>query len=97
MSMNRTMLFFATAMSALGAFGERTAQAVQAMRRPTPPPAHKRTHRLRQPEVRREPMESTGNLPHQSLRERARRQGGETWRKFKEADRIARGLPPKQA
>ena len=33
--------------------------------------------------------------PHQSVRERTRRIGGEAWAKFKATDRANRGLPPK--
>lgn len=31
--------------------------------------------------------------PHQSMRECARRVGGETWTQFKSMDRVRRGLP----
>lgn len=35
-----------------------------------------------------------GHIPHQGTRECLRRVGGEAWARFKEADRVRRGLPP---
>lgn len=46
------------------------------------------------PDVVRERPAPSGHIPHQNLREAARRAGGQVWLDYRNARRAARGLPP---
>lgn len=63
--------------------GGRIGQAIPAQ--PTLPPR----------ELRRVRARARGYLPHQNLRECARRVGGEVWQDYKNARRVWRGLDPR--